>query len=163
MFKKIVKQAAVFLFPIVLIISCQTNNQCDTATESLVKVNFYVVDSVELAVTVSNISVYGLGNSDSLLYENDTTRSSVLLPLSPNSETTEFVFEFENITENIKFTYTTSTYLESMDCGFITNYEIESVGYSKNIIDTIIIINGSVTTDNEEHIKLFFVNNNPNK
>ena len=50
-----------------------------------------------------------------------------------------------------------------MDCGFIANYEIESVGYSKNIIDTIIIINSSVTVDNEEHIKLFFVNDNSNK
>ena len=163
MLKNKVKQVTVFLFLIVLINSCQTNNQCDTTTESLVKLNFYIkTESLDSAVIVKPVSVYGLGISDSLLYTNDSL-SSVLLPLSPNIESLVYVFEFGTNTENIEFTYKTSTYFESMDCGFIANYEIESLSYNKNIIDTIIIANGNVTVDNEEHIKLFFVNSNPNK
>ncbi len=161
MTKNILKFVGIILFATAMVSSCQTNNQCDTATESLVKINFYTIDSIEQAVFVSPISVYGVGRSDSLLYENDSI-SSVSIPLSPNAETIGFVFDIGTYSDEILFEYKTSTYLESMDCGFIANYEINSVTYSTNIIDTIIILNNMVTIDNEEHIKLYFKNNNPN-
>ncbi|MEN8120998.1 MAG: DUF6452 family protein [Bacteroidota bacterium] len=158
--KNIFKLLKFFLFFVVFLSSCKTEKECDTSTESLVKINFYVMtESLDSAVIVKPISAYGVGHKDSLLYENDSI-SFVLLPLSPNGETTEFAFEIGPYTENILFTYKTTTYFESKECGFIANYEIESVSYSTNIIDTLIIINNEVTVENEDHVKLFFVNNN---
>jgi len=160
MIKLFLNPLIVFLLIMVMVSSCQTNSQCENSTESLVKINFYVMeDDLESAVFVEPISVYGLGHKDSLLYENDSI-SYVLLPLMPNGETSEFVFEIGSYTENILFTYKTSTYFESKDCGFIANYEIESVSYSSNIIDTVIIINNEITVEDEDHVKLFFINNN---
>ena len=120
------------------------------------KINFYIMDGEEeQAVFVDPISVYGLGREDSLLYENDSI-SSVFLPLSPASETSEFVFAIAAYKDTISFTYETKTYLESIECGFISNFSINSLKYSQNIIDTIVLIKNEVTIEDEDHVKIFF-------
>jgi len=145
-----------FLFLPIILSSCQTNKECDISTESLLKANFYIMDGEEeQAVFVDPISVYGLGREDSLLYENDSI-SSVFLPLSPVSETLGFVFAIATYKDTISFTYETKTYLESIECGFISNYSIDSIKYTQNVIDTIILIKKGVTIEDEDHVKIFF-------
>lgn len=154
--KNILKLLKLFLFLIILLSSCQTNKECDTSTESLVKINFYIMnDGNEQAVIVQNISVYGLGREDSLLYDHVDT-SYVLLPLSSVSDTSGFVLAIDAYKDTISFTYETKTYLESIECGFISNFDIDTVKYTPNIIDTLVLIENKVTIENENHVKIYF-------
>ena len=152
----IYKSLRYFLFLLIILSSCQTNQECDISTESLVKTNFYIMDADgEQAVMVQNISIYGIGREDSLFYEHDTT-SYVLLPLSPVSERLEFVFAIDTYKDTILFEYETKTYLESIACGFISNFSIDSIKYTQNVIDTIVLIKKEVTIEDEDHVKIFF-------
>jgi len=145
-----------YLFLIAFLSSCQKDEECNKSTESLMKIDFFIIDEgTEQGVNVNDISVYGIGHEDSLLYEHDTI-SSVLLPLSPASETLGYVLTIGTFKDTVSFAYSINTYLESIECGFISNYEISSIQNSQNTIDTIKIINNIVTTKDEDHIKIFF-------
>jgi len=141
------------IFTIVFTHACQVSRGCD-ATESLVKMGFYT-DEPETAVSVENVSVYGVGREDSLLYELQTI-GTVLLPLSPAEESSAFVFEYGNLKDTITFFYQTNTRFESQDCGFMADYRIDNFDYTKNAIDSIAQVTNEITNENEEHYKIFF-------
>ena len=156
MIKIISKLILLSLFLTIYLSSCETKQECEIKPESFVNVNFYIDNNgTEKAVKLNLKKVYGLGRQDSLLYENDTI-SSVLLPLSPQVKFLTYIFEIDDLTEEISFNYKSSTYLESIECGFIANYELDSINYNNTVIDTIIIINNSVTIEKEENVKIIF-------
>ncbi len=140
------------IFIVVLVYACQTNRNCDTK-ESFVKIGFYNGD--EKAVSVEDVSLYGLGREDSLLYENQTI-SSVLMPLSSAVDSASFIFIFGSFTDTITVSYQTNMRFESNQCGFMADYSIDTVYHTKNAIDSMAQVNRIITNENEEHYKIFF-------
>lgn len=157
MIKRTLKLFALFLILTYSLNSCQADNECETSAISHAKLDFYIIeDDKEKAVGVEGISIYGLGREDSLIYEIDTI-SYALLQLSPAADTVGFVFDYGSFSDTISFLYKTNKHFESIECGFIANFDIDTVKYSENAIDSVALIDNTITSEDEqEHVKIFF-------
>lgn len=103
--------------------------------------------------TVSPIvSIRGIG-IETYLFK-DTALSVLNLPLSANTKSS-FLVSFDSITDTIDFTYETSMKYASIETGFYNEYKLQSIDFTKNRIDSILITDSLVTKTWHENIKLY--------
>lgn len=149
---KIVLVACFFI----LFISCESEDTCEQTVISTLKAGFYSIqDSIPEAISVDNFTAYGIGRSDSLIYDGENSVSSFELPLSPSSDTTGFIFTLDTEIDTIIFIYNREFHLLSMECGFTTYFEIDGIEYTLNAIDSVSIIKKTATTGDDENIQIY--------
>lgn len=103
--------------------------------------------------TVSPIvSIRGIG-IETYLFK-DTALSVLNLPLSENTKSS-FLVSFDSVTDTIDFTYETSLKYASIETGFYNEYKLQSIDFTKNRIDSILITDSLVTKTWHENIKLY--------
>ncbi len=136
--------------------SCESEKKCELSTVSILNAGFYSVpDSIPEAVFVDDLTIYGIGREDSLIYDQASSVGSFVLPLSPSCDTTGFVFTLGADTDTIIFLYSRELHLLSMECGFTTYYYIERIDNTSNVIDSISVVNEKVTTGDDENIQIY--------
>ncbi|BBE17387.1 hypothetical protein AQPE_1537 [Aquipluma nitroreducens] len=103
--------------------------------------------------TVSPIvSIRGIG-IETYLFK-DTALSVLNLPLSANTKSS-FLVSFDSVTDTIDFTYETSMKYASIETGFYNEYKLQSIDFTKNRIDSILITDSLVTKTWHENIKIY--------
>ena len=136
--------------------SCESDESCEQSTASVLNAGFYtIVDSIPKLKKINDFTVYGISREDSLIYDQASSVGSFDLPLSPNCDTTGFVFTMGTETDTIIFLYSRELHLLSMECGFTTFYYIEKINNTTNTIDSVSVINKKVTTGDDENIQIF--------
>lgn len=103
--------------------------------------------------TVSqSVTVWGSGQE--FLWIKDTLLQKILLPLSAN-DTTSFVISFDSKIDTITFIHQTMQKFDTMESGFYFEYKLQSIDYTNNQIDSILITDSLVTKKWNENIKLY--------
>lgn len=144
----------VIFFFILAASGCNIKRPCDEATSFPVKAGFYQSYGQELTDTLlSGVTVFALENQDSLLYEMDTLMQ-VELPLSPFSDSTNFVIQYKGIADTILFTYNRRLTLLSEACGFVMFFSINNLQPSHHLIDSLILTDKNLDADQKEHLKI---------
>ncbi|MEA1897887.1 MAG: hypothetical protein U9N53_09525, partial [Bacteroidota bacterium] len=78
----------IFLLLVSICLSCNINRPCDEQVRFPVNTGFYYFfDEVLKDTILEDITVYGIGREDSLLYDQDTTKAISFRP-SPFVDTT---------------------------------------------------------------------------
>ncbi len=166
-----------FLFLIILTIySCESDDICpeSTLTTPRLIVTFYDVDNPEERKSIESLGVYIVKNSELILINeiNGINTDSIAIPLRDDEYISNFKFckDFsEDITvipsglpNHVYFDYEISESFVSRACGFINNYNL-SVALPYDPLDTpgptnwiseVIILNDSVTNENQSHVKI---------
>ena len=166
-----------FLFLIILTIyNCESDDICpeSTLTTPRLIVTFYDVDNPEERKNVESLGVYIVKNSELMLINeiNGINTDSIAIPLRDDESISNFKFckDFsEDITvipsgfpNHIYFDYEISESFVSRACGFINNYNLSvALPYepldtpgTTNWISEVIILNDSVTNENQSHVKI---------
>jgi hypothetical protein len=148
----------VFLFT-----SCLNEEVCEDVATLPVRVGFYRIDTVATTpprITVDSLTIFGLGN-DSLLYNTMNNVGQIELPLNSLSDTTTFVVRWYSpiatqiLTDTLVFVYRREPNLISVDCGFVTFFNLRNVLYSGTLINVVTIDNTNIRTTLDEHVKIF--------
>jgi hypothetical protein len=145
---------SVFFIAFARLISC-TPQACQEETQSLVKATFYKygTDSIKAP---DSLTVYGLGRDTSLIYNKSLNLKTIQIPLDASAGTCGFVFRINGITDTLTFSYTSYPHLVSKECGFTFYHILDSYTVTGQTIDTVKIINKSITTIHEENIRIFY-------
>ncbi len=139
-----------------LFFSCESEESCEQSTVSVLNAGFYSIpDSLPESTSVDNLTVYGIGRADSLIYDQASSVGSFVLPLSPSCDTTGFVLTLGAVTDTIRFLYSRELHMLSMECGFATYYYIERINNTTNTIDSVSVVNEKVTTGDDENIQIY--------
>lgn len=146
---------AVILSGLILFSLSCTPESCLEETTSFVNTTLYKKGS-NTPTAADSITVFGLGNDTSRLYNKVLKVSSIKLPLDASSETCGFVIKINNITDTLNFTYTSYPHLISKECGITFFYNLNSYHVSGNSIDSISIRNSNITNLNGENIRIFY-------
>jgi len=128
---------------------------CIEKTVSAVKGSFYITGS-DKNQTADSVTLFGIGVDTVMLYDNSTRISKIEMPLNPYSETSSFLLITNGISDTITFRYTSFPFLVSKECGFTYYHTIESVTSTRNLIDTVLIKYSTITTGDEENIRIFY-------
>jgi hypothetical protein len=153
-FKHIISPLAFLL--LLAFFSCKRT--CDFVPVSNAGVRFYTISSTKQEVPKSfdSIFVYPLNLEDSILYNWARNLNSVRLPLSPFEDFSDFVFTLNDITDTVQILYKRQLYFVSEECGFSVNFSLDSILFTTNQLDSVIIIQPKVQAINEEHIRFYF-------
>lgn len=142
------------LIIVLSIVSCSTG-ACYDNQNSLPKAGFYSAETGQ-AVSVTGLAIGGMGApNDSLLCEPTETASEVYLPFRPNEASTSFAFKNGPIADVVTFTYETTPYFASADCGAVWLFRIKGVSWSGALIDSVAVTDSLITNVDSQQIKIF--------
>ncbi len=145
--------AGLFILLIITCYSCITEG-CNDPGESMAVITLHKADNDDI-ITTDSLTIYGVGMDNLLLYNKSNT-AEIELPLNPVSGYTGYVIVNGLIHDTLEITYTATKHFISKACGYNFLYTIEDISYTKNRIDTILIINKTVNPLNEENLRTFF-------
>ncbi len=165
------------LFLIILTIyNCESDDICpeSTLTTPRLIVTFYDKDNADERKNVESLGVYIVKNNELVLINeiNGINTDSIAIPLRDDESISNFKFckEFSDditvipagLPNHVYFDYEINETFISRACGFINNYNL-SVALPYNPLDTpgnqnwisdVIILNNSVTNENQSHVKI---------
>lgn len=115
------------------------------------------------AASVTGVQVYGLGApNDSLLYRGAST-SQIYLPMRSSADNVSWCFHYTQegldsviYNDTITFGYGSRPWFASEECGAMYVYDIKSLAYTRNVIDSVAILDSLVTNIDEPRIAIFF-------
>ena len=139
-----------------LVISC-TPEACFEETNSFLKASFYDNITKKLRAPDS-LTVYGLNKETAKIYDKAIKVQPALFPLNASSDNCTFIIRINGITDTITFRYNSFPHLISKECGytFFHNLDTAKPTSTKYAIDFIYRSNGTITTSNEENIRIFY-------
>jgi predicted nucleic-acid-binding Zn-ribbon protein len=132
-------------------LSACTPGSCFDETEARVKATFYR-DGKALAPD----SVTLMGITLDTLYNRAAKLKIAEFPLYAADTTCTFVIRINGISDTLEFNYSSYTYLLSKECGFTFFFTLDTTIQTSNIIDSITIEKKSITTFNEENMRIFY-------
>jgi predicted nucleic-acid-binding Zn-ribbon protein len=103
-----------------------------------------------------SVTLYGV-NMDTLeIYDKTTKLQSAELPLYAAEQGCKFVIRINGINDTLEFRYSSYPHLLSKECGYTFFFTLDTVINSINIIDSISIEKKTITTFNEENLRIFY-------
>lgn len=141
------------------VFSC-SDDVCNEETESTLNLVFIVNDTSLTNINfIDNLSIFSPEWTDSIhfLDENESGDTVLGFMLSPYSDTSEIIITSKNATEKdtlVILTQREQIFL-SKECGFITDFFIDTVLFTRNYIDSIEINEDEITTAKNGEIQLY--------
>lgn len=136
----IMKKRLIFLLilPLSGLMACLDDPDCNSKTTDFINVQFFDLETKSASEVMVN-SLTAL-NSDSTFLQ-DTTVTSIRLPLEPNVGLTTFAFNSEFGLDTLSFTYSNKSRLVSEECGIEIIYiNLDTI---RNDFDSLAIVNGA--------------------
>jgi hypothetical protein len=140
---------------ILLSFSCSPES-CLEETDSFLKVSFYDFVTNKLRAPDS-LTVYGLNMETNKVYNKALRVQPALLPLNSATSECTFIIRINGISDTIRFMYNSYPHLVSKECGITFYHQLDtSLFHTFHAIRHIYINNRTITTLNEENIRLSF-------
>ena len=138
-----------------LYVSSCTAGSCFDETESRVKGTFYNMATGK-TLAPDSVTLYGV-NMDTLeIYDKTTSLKSAELPLYAAEQGCKFVIRINGINDTLEFSYISYPHLLSKECGYTFFFTLDTVIHSVNIIDSISVEKKTITTFNEENLRIYY-------
>lgn len=166
--KQLLRKTYPFFFPLALLASlplytaCSDDSDCSMAGRSMIYCNLYTIIPDNRQVirdTLETLTVTAIG-SDSVIINNQTQVSELMLPLRYTSDSTQLIFHYTHENNEIRDTLciiqTNTPFFESLECGYTMRQEIRSLTYTRHQIDSIYIYNKEANTNGTENLKIFY-------
>ncbi len=159
-----------YLYVLLLLLFCGvglsgcTGEGCIDNRSSVPLAKFYSYDEQETPLSIDSISIYGVGQAtDSLLLDMGMKVSQVYLPLRFTRDTTQYVIRYEQralsapqYNDTLTFIYRPYPYFESIDCGAMYNYSIDTCQYTRNVLDSVAVTHPEITNKPDESVRIFY-------
>jgi hypothetical protein len=142
-----------------MVVACEDETKiCDQTLLSDLGINFKkdtnngftIIDTIWPKVTVMAL------NKDTIL--KNVPRSSVFVPLNPQSDTSSFYLKLDSTKtpDTLTFVYDRKPNFVSPGCGFATFYTIDTVIATFHTISYLRVNNKEVNSTNDTHVSLYF-------
>lgn len=148
------------LIAALLITACTT---LDCPMNNTVSVRFALRGPVDTLADTLTIMAVRPDKDDSTLFNRGVETTYLLLPMSYSQDEDELRFEMiDTITKTVttdivKIQKTNQPHFESVDCNPAFFHTITGVTHTKNAIDSVVINNPNVDTDEtKEHLYIYF-------
>ncbi len=144
------------LICIILVSSCSRKTDCDETMNSSADVGFYrITNQTESSAMFDNVTVFGI-QANGLLYNEIDSLSSVFLPMNHSVDSCIFVMRIESVADTLIFRYTRKLDFISENCGFSTEFTLNELENTNNLIDSVKIVNPVINRSQSENIKIYY-------
>lgn len=91
---------------------------------------------------------------DSLVYNNSTNISSLLLPLKDDTTLTQYLLTYRGKTDTLTILHTNEMNFIDMACGCVCYHTIDSISYTTHWMDEVELINQQVVRQPMDNLKI---------
>lgn len=123
-----------------------------------VTVTGFIVTDVTVRKTLPDGTVKEIVVKDSLI--NDTVynkaEGNMSLPLSYTPKTTFVMHYTERMRDTIEITHQNIPYLSNIECGTMMFYKVESIRYTTNHLDSIVIVNPDINNEEKRNFNIYY-------
>jgi hypothetical protein len=142
-----------------LLTGCNDNN-CPLTTISYAHFDFYGSTSQGAVAWTNAMTVAGYPMADEQLadtiYNAEPSLSSLSLPLSYTDGTTFVLHYTELMQDVITVKHHNVPYVSDIDCGTMMFYQVESIDYTTNAIDSIVVKNADINNEEKQNFIIYF-------
>jgi hypothetical protein len=136
----------------VLLGSCSAGT-CFDETEARSKATFYSMETKK-ALSPDTLTIFATGRDT--IYKKAIKQKNAEFPLFAEDTVCQFIVIINGVSDTMKYRYSSSTHLLSKECGFTFFFRLDTVTFTKNTLDSVSVLKKTVTTLNEENIRIFF-------
>ncbi len=149
----------VLLASLVLAAAACNDDSCYDNGNSLPLVKFY--QSGSGAVTVSGVTLRGIGAPGDSIYASNESLSETYMPLRATTTSTQWVIEVATsdsttIADTLTVNYTPVPYFAGSECGAMYKFDLGTVTCTGNAIDSVVVIQSEVTNVSQETLRIYF-------
>lgn len=138
---------------LLLLTACQSDTKCRLPMVASPRVLVRAKGDFEEGTT---LTIYGVGNEDSILYADKRLNPTILLPLRGDTTVTRYVFQTQTNTDTLTFFHTNHLQYVSLACGCTIHYLLDSV-HGTTHMDSVEIINSAVETMVQDNVTLILL------
>jgi hypothetical protein len=136
------------------LVSC-TAGTCFDETESRSKAGMYKIDTKAVAAPDS-LTLFGVGMDTNFIYKKSLNIKKAEFPLNVQDTVSRFVVRINGVDDTMIYKYTSYIHLISKDCGYTYYFTLDSISFTKNNIDSVAVVKNTVTTLDEENIRIYY-------
>jgi hypothetical protein len=146
-----------FLSGVILFCLSCAPQTCYENTEAMVNASLYLKSSGKIQAPDS-LTVYGVNMETNKLLDKIKGVKVVNLPLDAAATSCIYVIRINDTNDTVRFVYDSFPHLISKECGytFYHNLVPDSLTYTKHKIVSISVSKSSITTTNEENIRIYY-------
>jgi len=169
------KKYFILILILITLYNCESDDICpeSTLTTPRLVVTFHDIENPEERKNIESLGVYIIKNNELILINgiDGISTDSIAIPLRDDEPVSDFKFckDFSDagvipsgLPNHVYFDYDINEIFISRACGFINNYNLSlALPYdpadtqgSTNWISEIIILNDSITNENQSHVKI---------
>jgi len=157
-----------FLLPLTIVLSSCSTTDCPLNNTVSLKANFYYSGTGVQSNITDTLSVIAVGRRDTTLLNKSIKFNTTTLPMGYAQTVDTLLFRFftgyGNVTDSVFIGHTNEPHFVSLDCSTAFFHQIKSVSCTHRYptsnfptaIDSILIVNPSVSYDKTENLKIFF-------
>lgn len=142
--------------------ACNTTG-CTENQNALPLAGFYS-SATHQSITVDSLEIGGVGApNDSLLYDASQKLSVIYLPFRSASQQSSFFIHYAQkalsnpaLNDTLSFTYTSIPRFVSEECGAMYFYQIQTMSYTRHLIDSVAITDSTITNIDAQRLEIFF-------
>ncbi len=141
-----------------LIQSC-SESDCSLLTTSLARFEF--LDSkthkaVELTEGAMITGIIELGDTLDIDTVFNQAKSYMSVPLSYTSQTTYVMHYTETLRDTIRVIHKNIPFVSDIECGAMMFYQVESIGYTTNVLDSVILVNPEINNEEKKNFNIYY-------
>ena len=91
-----------------------------------------------------------------MIYKKSMILRTAEFPLYAQDTVRKFVIRINGVNDTMTYSYTSNVHLISRECGYTYYFTLDSITYTRNNIDSVSIVKKTVTTLNEENIRIYY-------
>ena len=78
------------------------------------------------------------------------------VPLSYTDKTTYVMHYTERMRDTIEVTHRNTPFVSNIECGAVMHYEVESIRYTTNALDSVTIVNPEITNEEKTNFYIYY-------
>ena len=153
------KATTLLLLWVCLMIQGCGESECPLTTLSFARFDFLDSETHSAVGITSGATVTGsIVSGDSILTDTlyNKAESNMVLPLSYTNKTTYVLHYTELMRDTIEVTHQNIPFVSNIECGAMMFYQIESLRYTTNALDSVVLINPRITNEETKNFNIYY-------
>lgn len=145
-----------------LLPGCDSGYDCSLNNIAYNHVGFYITDvnGIESAYKFPEVLTVSLlvNGRDSIVVNHIQDTDGLTLPVSYTGNCDTLIFSYESgAVDTLYIGHDNIPFYQSMECGVIMHHKLTEIGHTDIFIDSIAIKDATINFDNNENIKIYFI------
>lgn len=142
-----------------LLFNCKQDDHCTEENKGNITLGLYYIDDNDIIEYEIDqecpLSIHGMGEVSSYIYNDSSEITAITLPLSPYSDSVQFLFKIGEHADTLTINYNRHRLQTDLNCGVSYNYSLQSFKSTGRTIDSITTENNNVANDIENNCSIY--------